>query len=595
MKKNIIISLFLLFSLSSCAFFDDALNKSPLSQMAPEDFFKNENEMQAYTNTFYTAFPAADLYDEQADNIIGTSLTDEVRGTRVVPTSGGGWSWTELRKINTLLDYQNNCTDPNVRNRYVAVARFFRAYFYFEKVKRFGDVPWIDTQLNTDSPELTKPRDSREFIMQKMLEDIDFAIEYLPTTRSLYTITRWTALALKSRFCLFEGTYRKYHNVNRYEKKANDYLQLCVEASERFMNESGYNIYTTGGTNASYRNLFVNADQAGNEVILARDYSSELKVFHNSHWYLLSTSMGRPGVTKRIIDSYLMKDGSRFTDKSGYKTMNFVQETVDRDPRLAQSIRTPGYTRVGQSAKLSPDLSLCCTGYQPTKYLGKTDGDGSADKSYVDLIIFRSAEIYLNFAEAKAELGTLSQDDLDKSVNKLRGRVGMNTSTAKMILANANANPDPYLTSAETGYPNVKGSNQGIILEIRRERSIELLMEGFRYYDMIRWKEGKTFEKPLYGMYFPGLGDYDLDGDGKMDVCLYTGAFPSSTSATNLLKVNVDCYLSNNDKGYLMPGKNVTCSWDENKDYLYPIPTSERSLTNGALTQNPGWNDGLSF
>lgn len=595
MKKNIIISLFLLLGLSSCAFFDEALNKQPLSQMDPADFFKNENEMQAYSNTFYTAFPATGLYDEQADNIIGTSLTDEVRGARVVPASGGGWSWTELRKINTLLDYQNNCPDPNVRNRYVALARFFRAYFYFEKVKRFGDVPWIDTQLNTNSPELTKPRDSREFVMQKMLQDIDFAIEYLPTTKSLYTVTRWTALALKSRFCLFEGTYRKYHNINQYDNKADYYLNLCVEASNRFMSESGYSLYTTGGVNNCYRNLFINADQATNEVILARDYSSELKVFHNSHWYLLSTSMGRPGVTKRIVDSYLMKDGSRFTEKSGYRTMSFVNEVKDRDPRLAQSIRTPGYTRVDKTGvKLSPDLSLCCTGYQPTKYLGKTDGDGSADKSYVDLIIFRSAEVYLNFAEAKAELGTLTQADLDNSVNKLRARVGMTSAAAKMNLEKANADPDDYLMSAETGYPNVKGSNQGIILEIRRERSIELLMEGFRYYDMIRWKEGKTFEKPLYGMYFTGLGDHDLDGDGKMDVCLYTGMFPSSTSATTFLKVNTDCYLSDGDKGYLMPGKNVTCIWDENKDYLYPIPTLERDL-NRNLTQNPGWNDGLDF
>lgn len=586
MKKNLIITLFFLLVFASC----NTLDKFPMSQMSPEEFFKNEAEMQAFSNTFYTAFPAEGLYNEQADNVIGTSLSDEVRGTRIVPTSGGGWSWTALRDINTLLDYQENCTDINVRQRYVAVARFFRAYFYFEKVKRFGDVPWIDTQLDTDSPELTKPRDSREFVMQKMLDDIDYAIEYLPTSRSLYTITRWTALALKSRICLFEGTYRKYHNINQYEKKANDYLQLCVDASDRFISQSGYGLYTTGGANACYRNLFVNADQAGTEVILARDYSTDQKVFHNSHWYLLSTSMGRPGVTKRIINSYLMKDGTRFTDKSGYQTMTFVQETSNRDPRMGQSIRIPGYTRVGQSQKLAPDLSLCCTGYQPTKYLGKTDGDGSANKSYTDLIIFRSAEVYLNYAEAKAELGTLTQADLDKSVNKLRSRVGM----PAMNMAAANSSPDPYLLSTAGGYPNVKGSNQGVILEIRRERSIELLMEGFRYYDMIRWKEGKSFEQPLYGIYFSGLGDHDLDGDSKPDVHLYVGSYPNVINAPYALKVNVDCYLSGGEKGYLQPGKNVSCVWNENRDYLYPIPTDERSL-NKNLTQNPGWNDGLDF
>ena len=586
MKTYSIISLFFLTALVSC----NTLDREPLSQMAPEDFFENEAEMQAWTNTLYTAFPASGLYNEQVDNIIGVTLSEEVRGTRVVPASGGGWSWTELRKINTLLDYQGNCKDEAVRTRYVAFARFFRAYFYYNKVKRYGDVPWYDTQLESDSEQLKRPRDSREFIMQKMLEDIDFAIANLPADRSLYTVTKWTALALKSRFTLFEGTFRKYHNVNQYEHDWRWYLEQCVDASNEFITKSGYGTYTTGGTSASYRNLFINAHQAGNEVILARNYSSSLKVFHGSHWYLLSTSMGRPGVSKRIIDSYLMKDGTRYTAQSGWQTKLFTAEVQNRDPRLSQSIRTPGYTRVGSTTSLAPDLTVSVTGYQPTKYLGAADGDGS-DKSYVDLIIFRSAEVYLNFAEAKAELGTLTQSDLNASVKKLRDRVGM----PALDMAAANGNPDPYLQAAATGYPGVTGTNAGVILEIRRERSVELLMEGFRYDDMMRWKEGKTFEQPLYGMYFPGLGDYDLDGDGKMDVCLYTGSYPASTTASVLLKVGTDTWLSNGTSGYLYPGKAVTCTWNEDRDYLYPIPTEERSLTGGALTQNPGWNDGLSF
>lgn len=586
MKKYIFILLTTVFALTSC---DDILNVTPRSQMAPEDFFQTEAEMQAWTNTFYTAFPSSGLYNEQVDNIIGQSLSSEVRGTRVVPASGGGWSWGTLRNINTLLDYQNNCKDEAVRTRYVALARFFRCYFYYNMVARFGDVPWYDTQLESDSEQLKRPRDSREFIMQKMLEDIDFAIANLPSERSLYTITRWTALALKSRFTLFEGTFRKYHNLNGYEHDWRYYLTLCAEASNEFISKSGYGTYTTGGTGASYRNLFIHANQATNEVILGRNYSSTLKVFHGSHWYLMSTSMGRPGVTKRIIDSYLMKDGTRFTSQSGWATKTFVQEVVNRDPRLSQSIRTPGYKREGSNTQLPPDMTCTATGYQLTKYVGKSDGDG-ADKSYTDLIIFRSAEVYLNFAEAKAELGTLTQADITASIKKLRDRVGMPT----LDMAAANGNPDPYLQAAATGYPNVTGANAGVILEIRRERSIELLMEGFRYNDMMRWKEGKTFEQPLYGMYFPAPGDYDLDGDGTFDVCLYTGTFPTSTASV-LLKIGTDVWLSGGSKGYLYPGKTVTCIWNEDKDYLYPIPTEERSLTGGALTQNPGWNDGLSF
>lgn len=583
--KNYISAAIAVLALISC----ETLEKKPLSQMSPEDFFRNESELAAYTNTFYTAFPSTALFNEQADNIIGQVLSSEIRGTRVVPSSGGGWSWSDLRSINTLLDYQYNCEDEAVRTRYVALARFFRCYFYAGKIMRFGDVPWYDTQLDSDSEELAKPRDSREYILGKMLEDIDFAIANLPASKSMYTVTRWTALALKSRFTLFEGTYRKYHSVEGYEHDWRYYLELCAQASQEFISKSGYGVYTNGGAAAAYRNLFVNADQATNEVILARDYSSSLKVFHDVGWYLTSTSAGRPGVTKRIIDSYLCKDGTRFTDKEGWETMSFAEETAGRDPRLAQSIRTPGYTRVGQSTALAPDFSMCTTGYQPTKYLGKTDGDASG-RSYVDLIIFRSAEVFLNFAEAKAELGTLTQSDLDSSVKRLRDRVGM----PKMNLEASNANPDPYLMSAKGGYQHVSGSNAGIILEIRRERSVELLMEGFRYYDMVRWREGKSFEVPLYGMYFPGPGEYDLDGNGTLDVCIYTGLYPDS-QATVLLKLNTDIYLSEGNSGYVYPGKNTVCSWNEDRDYLYPIPTEERSLSRGALSQNPGWNDGLSF
>ena len=164
----------------------------------------------------------------------------------------------------------------------------------------------------------------------------------------------------------------------------------------------------------------------------------------------------------------------------------------------------------------------------------------------------------------------------------------------KIDLAAANANPDPYLASPRGGYTHVTGANAGIILEIRRERSIELLMEGFRYYDMMRWKEGKNFEEPLYGMYFPAIGEYDLDGDGRKDVCIYSGAYPESNAAVKL-KLNTDIFLSEGSKGYVYPGKNTRCSWNEERDYLYPIPTEERSLSGGALTQNPGWNDGLNF
>ena len=126
MKKYIILIVTALIGLSSC------LDKQPLSQMSPDTFFSNANELEAFSNTFYTMFPATSLYSENADNIIGLELTEEVKGVRLVPASGGGWSWGSLRDVNTMLGHMDNCEDEDVRREFEAVGRFFRAYFYFE-------------------------------------------------------------------------------------------------------------------------------------------------------------------------------------------------------------------------------------------------------------------------------------------------------------------------------------------------------------------------------------------------------------------------------------------------------------------------------
>ena len=574
-------------TLSSC---EDWLDKYPLAQMSPETFFSNENELQAFSNTFYTIFPGDGLYNEGYDNIVKNEIAAEMRDGRTIPASGGGWTWTDLRKFNTLLEYSGNCKDTDIRNRYDAVARFFRAYFYFEKVKRFGDVPWYAKPLGSADPELKRPRDSREFVMQRMIEDIDFAIRYLPAERDLYRVTKWTALALKSRFCLFEGTFRKYHSIDGYEHDWKWYLEQAADAAEEFITNSGYSLYTATGPATSYRDLFASENAQSVEVILARDYNSALGVFHNANFYTISASYGKPGMTRKIVDSYLMADGSRFTDKAGWETMEFKQQCSNRDPRLAQTIRTPGYTRIGATTKLAPDLANSITGYHVVKFVTGTAQD-AYNKSFNDLPIFRSAEVFLNFAEAKAELGTLTQEDINLSVKRLRDRVGM----SNLILDDANKNPDPYLSDEKTGYPNVTGANKGVILEIRRERTIELAMEGFRYYDIMRWKEGKTFEQPLLGLYIPAKGEYDIDGDGTPDVYFATKGETPSTTAKLTLVIDQDILFSDGDHGYISPHKNNPGIWDETRDYFYPIPTDDRSLTGGALTQNPGWNDGLNF
>lgn len=600
MKQNIIAIIALSLGLTSC---DNLLNLSPMSDITQTDYFKTETDLQLFSNSFYNNLLDKSPYDDQSDLYIQQTLSDEMLGgtKRVVPASGGGWTWTDLRKMNTLLAYANQCEDEDAVIKYTALTRFFRAYFYFEKVKRFGDVPWYDVELGSDDEALYKPRDSREFVMTKMIEDIDYAIENLPDRdeekSSPFRVNKWAALALKAQFCLYEGTYRKYHQLNIEGNTYTYYLDLAAKAAKDIIDNGPYKLYSTGNPNTDYMMLFASEDANPDEYILAIKFDYGLQIYHNATAHTLVPTQGRPGLTKKMVNTYLMNDGTAFTDKAGWQEMTFKEEMKNRDPRLYQSIRTPGYTRIGETTVLAPDFSVSVTGYQPIKFVQEPTASGGNvdrnDRSTCDLPVYRYAEVLLNYAEAKAELGTLTQEDLDISVNEIRKRVGM----PDLLMNNANANPDRYLSSEETGYPNVTGDNKGVILEIRRERAIELSQEGFRFDDLVRWKAGSCIDQELYGMYFPGPGNYDLTGDDVADVILYANGTskPDTQAGVQVYEIGKDIMLTDDNEGYVFYHKNISrTQFSQERDYLYPIPINERSL-NPNLTQNPGWNDGLSF
>lgn len=564
---------------------EDLLVKVPQDELSPESFFTTEEECQLYTNNFYLMFPGgSSIYAETADIIVQTTLDDEVSGNRTVPSTSSDWDWDDLRDINFFLEYSDQCEDESVRNEYVGLARFFRAYFYYEKVKRYGDVPWVDKTLDADSEELYKGRDDRKVVMANVLEDIDYAIEYLSSTKQVYRVTKWTALALKSRIFLFEGTFRKYHELGDWE----ECLEEAAEAAEEFISKSGYSLYTTGTT--PYLDLFASLSAIDTEIILARAYGTSMGLTHSANNQYTSSSYGQPGILQDVVDMYLMLDGSRFTDIEGYDSMSLVDASENRDKRMAQTMRTPGYTRVSSTTLVAPDMSATTTGYQIVKYVTAATYD-SYNVSVNDLPLFRTAEVYLNFAEAKAELGTLTQSDLDKSVNLLRDRAGV----ADLNLDAANADPDPFLTSSVTGYRNVSGDNTGVILEIRRERTLELICEGFRYWDIMRWKEGKRFERTFYGMYFDGVGEYDLDGSGEVDFVIYDDSSSAGSETGVVYKTLSAMNLEYTNYGNIVLHDDIVRTWDEDRDYLYPIPTEDIILTSGAITQNPGWEDGLNY
>lgn len=507
------------------------MDLAPEDTLSPSTYFQNGSQLQLWTNRFYTLFPTAEeLASQSADDNIRSELGEVLMGQRSA-ASETGWTWERLRDINYCLQHSHQCADDDARRQYDGVCYFFRAYFYFSKVQRYGDVPWYNQVLNSNDDELLRqPRQDREIIMDSVLQDLDKAIEMLPAGKDQARVTRWAALALKSRAALFEGTFRKYRGMGNWEK----YLRQSAAAAETFIDQGGYALWTTG--EEPYRTLFNSIDAVSDEIVLARKYADAAQVRHSIPFNIIQF---RQGFTRRFMNHYLLANGSRFDSLPNWQTMGYSEETKDRDPRMAQTVLCPGYVQVG-ATEATADSTSALTGYKPIKYVNAAEYDGAL-KAYTDYPLFRAAEVYLNFAEAKAELGTLTQADLEKSVTKIRERAKM----PKLDMATANQNVSQLLLGY---YPNVAtGANRGVILEIRRERTVELAMEGFRLWDIFRWKEGQQLTQP-----FLGIGN--------------VRALPT-----------------------------ISVSWDETRDYLWPIPASERVLTGGALTQNPGWTDSTNF
>src|SRR5690606_2332126 len=268
------------------------------------------------------------------------------------------------------------------------------------------------------------------------------------------------------------------------------------------MAEGGFRIHNTGNPASDYADLFGNQDLSGNdEMILVNSFDQTKNRSGNQNTGIFGNYEQSPA--RDLVQAYLMADGTRFTDQPGYETLGFVEEFENRDPRLAQTIVYPGWQRAQDNAPYVQFLAKNFSGYHQLKgYVNSTD---QVLLNSTDVPVHRYAEVLLILAEVKAELGTLTQTDIDNTVNLLRNRVGM----PSLDLAAANANPDPVLMAK---YPNVSGSNVGVILEIRRERRVEFAFEDTRYDDLMCWHAGKLLETIPNGMYFSGVGDYDLTG-----------------------------------------------------------------------------------
>ncbi|MDD4970107.1 MAG: RagB/SusD family nutrient uptake outer membrane protein [Paludibacter sp.] len=542
-----------LLSLALCGCNDSFMDRKPLDTLTDYYFWHTENDLKSYCNNLYTLLPQSDPFgDNWSDNQVPTVKIDYLFDLYTVPNSAGdaGWNWGDIRSCNYFLQRYNQANvSRQIKNKYVGEVKFFRALLYSNKVIRFGDVPWYGKDLNTsDLAELNKARDSRKLVMDSVLNDLDYAIANLPLPEDAETgrINKYVAAALKARICLFEGTYRKYHNLGDEIK----FLNEAASAAELVMNSGKYSIYKTGNPNSDYYNLFVQDELQGNpEAILPMRYIKDLKTQN------LTRQLDEfgSGFSKDFVESALFSDGKpislhpEYTDISANK---WDIEFSNRDPRLKQMIATQRYVLFNDGDTITrPRISSnsCSTGYRIIKFASSDRTQWNFALSTLDVFIFRYAETLLIEAEAKAELGACDQTVLDKTINVLRNRVNM-------------AHLDANVGFIDVNWPGWGYSVSPLLNEIRRERRIELAAEGFRFNDLLRWKAGSLINNPKT---IVGL---------KLDPSLQANYSGTEFTSDNNVKV--------------YPG-NVTRAWKD-RMYLYPLPTGEISL-NSNLTQNPGW------
>jgi hypothetical protein len=570
---------------------NEFLDRFPLDEVSAETFWNTENDLMVYNNRIYDQarndnevpiLMAHDdgfdshryglwYLDEFADNIAPThsrhTRYQQVRaGKHTVPSSpqwfgyrDGGWSF--IRTINIgLANYDKADIPQEAIDKYAAEARLFRGWFYADKVSKFGDVQWIDKELNIDSEELYAPRTPREDVMTNVLADLNFATEHLPDDwgdgGGPGRLNRWAALLVKSRVCLFEGTWRKYHGGGNPDM----WLQEAADAAKELIDNGPYTLYSTGDPNHDYNAIHRMPDDLTGvpEVMYWRRYergifTNHVQSYHRSY---------NGGATKSFVEDYLCTDGLPITLSPLYQGDAQIEDVfVNRDPRLRQTILHPDdvqyYGYGNYDTRPYPRLvgmnggQRINTGYHIIKVFEVSAAYATYNTSQTPAIILRFAEALLNYAEAEAELGKITQGDLDLTINRLRDRVGM------PHLDMSNVPVDPRY---------VNDGVSPLIVEIRRERRIELFMEGFRYDDLRRWKQGKKLEQPDLGIRFDAAAEARYEGANVMTTMVDGVPY-------------IDVYQGTDWADPV---------FDESKHYLWPIPLSVIAQ-NPKVEQNPGW------
>lgn len=548
---------------------EDFLNRYPLDEIAEPFFFQKPNDAKLYVNQYYERgnFGIRNIsgWDLDADLYLSqTGVNVRLEGNRTV-NQAPALNYTKVRSINYFFENYHHIEGGfDEYKQYVGEAHFFKAFFYYDLLKSFGDVQWLDKVLTTESPELYEGRTARNVVADKIIAHLDTAAMYLTENKNEggTRINKWIALLIQSRVALYEGSWEKYHNGTVFGVTNPDpdkYFLKAIEAAEQIMNSGLYDIYTTGNPDNDYFQLFGLRDYSQNpEVMFWTKMDLDLGIHSHSKLYSLETPAGY-GLTKELADAYLCTDGKPIAVSSlfeGYGNVN--DEMENRDPRFEQTIfntshdwQIDGEGNVKTWQEVYNGLYSNTAYSSPTGYVRRKDYNPIMAYHHLNFEEtptpqYRYAEVLLNYIEAKAELGDATQADVDKTIKRLRDRVGM----PNLVIDHITNDPN-------WDFPKLSP----LINEIRRERKIEMVLEGLRWDDIARWAAADELivgkrPKGTKAAQFPRSPSFPTDENGFLDP--FKAALPN---------------------GY---------RFDIERDYLNPIPLSELTL-NRNLTQNPGW------
>ena len=558
--------LFLIATATACKKYVDVTNPDTL---VDPDYWKNENSVRTYNWEFYNMFNGHGNGTATSGDFYFPALTDDqapatfTQFPLTTASTNAAWSFTNVRKANIMLERIDLVNMPDeAKNHWKGIARFFRAYQYFSLVQTFGGVPWYSHSTEiSDTAQIYKARDSRQLVMDSVLADLNFAVANIRQKDQDNTINKDVAQAFKSRVALFEGTYRKYHTELGLPD-ADKYLAEALNASQALISSSAFSL------SGNYQSTYNSDNLAGNkEIILYKRYETGVLQHSLIAYNYSSTTMN--GLTKSAVESYLTTDGLPISLSPLYKGDDTILNVVaNRDLRLKLTIDTTYLYYKGHEtnalSKVYSGLSSS-TGYRPNKFLPDSNKlktiPTAINTAITDAPLFWLAEVYLNYAEAAAELAQLgkysfTQADLDNSINKLRARAGvarLQFMGGQNVGVNGTAFTDPKKDADVTS----------LVWEIRRERRVELMMDGFRFQDLMRWKKGNY-----------------MDSNKNPDSFL--GA-----------KVKDNGQIRRNAQGYIMPYTTAQQRvFVDPKNYLSAVPTNQILLYPPAIQtnmQNPGW------